>query len=191
MTAYPDDACPRAEGRSPDHKSGLDWVRRGLSQWIARGVALRITARIGFVFMGEPPCCSAGSAWQVDSMGCTPEKHDQEVQFYRFDMFFAGRPAINLRQLPLSPAQSTLAALAGRPARMAIHTAPFEQGEIGPDSFFSFATRLPCLWVEGLVSKHQHRERPMVAGPRCQALAKIKNPTPSIRPIGGRRAGSF
>jgi bifunctional non-homologous end joining protein LigD len=49
---------------------------------------------------------------------------------------------------------------------MAIHTAPFEQGEIGPDLF-----RHACLiGLEGLVSKHRDSR-----GGRFDRWIKVKN----------------
>jgi ATP-dependent DNA ligase len=59
-------------------------------------------------------------------------KHDDEVQFYAFDMLVGDGEY--LRNLPLSMRKANLARLLARRTD-GIFVAPFEQGEIGPDLF--------------------------------------------------------
>jgi ATP-dependent DNA ligase len=92
-------------------------------------------------------------------------RHDDEVQFYAFDMLASDGE--DLRKLPLSMRKTNLARLLARRVD-GIHLAPFEQGEIGPDLF-----RHACLMgLEGLVSKH--RESSYRAG-RSPRWIKVKN----------------
>ena len=76
--------------------------------------------------------------------------HDDEVQFYAFDM--PAGEGDDIRSLPLEHAQDHFAPLlAGRAD--GIFIAPFEHGEIGLDLF-----RAACsMGLEGLVSKHGDR----------------------------------
>jgi bifunctional non-homologous end joining protein LigD len=76
------------------------------------------------------------------------DKHDDEVQFYAFDMLVSDGD--NLRMLPLSLRKTNLARILARRLD-GIHVAPFEQGEIGPDLFAAVGRMGP----EGLVSKHR------------------------------------
>ena len=57
--------------------------------------------------------------------------HDQEAQFYAFDMLACGGD--DHRKLPLSLRKQNLAALLPL-SSYGIHAAPFEQGEVGPHS---------------------------------------------------------
>lgn len=77
-------------------------------------------------------------------------QHDDEVQFYAFDIM--ALDGDDLRGLPLSLRKTNLdRLLARRPD--GIFVAPFEQGEIGPDLF-----RKACEFgLEGLVSKRRDR----------------------------------
>src|SRR6478672_4585797 len=59
-------------------------------------------------------------------------RHDDEVQFYAFDILVSDGE--DLRKLPLSMRKTNLARLLARRVD-GIHLAPFEQGEIGPDLF--------------------------------------------------------
>jgi len=100
-----------------------------------------------------------------DFNGLHSRKHDDEVELHAFDMLVS--EGEDLRKLPLSMRKANLARLlACRPD--GIHTAPFEQGEIGPDLF-----RHACLMgLEGLVSKH--RDSPYRGG-RFDCWIKVKN----------------
>ncbi len=93
-------------------------------------------------------------------------KHDEEVQFYAFDML-AGEDG-DMRTLPLSIRKANLARLLSRRTD-GIFIAPFEQGEIGPDLFHAACN----MGLEGLVSKH--RDRSYRAG-RSPHWVKVKNP---------------
>jgi ATP dependent DNA ligase domain len=100
-----------------------------------------------------------------DFNGLHSRKHDDEVQFYAFDILAEGGE--DLRKLPLSMRKTNLARLLARRVD-GIFLSDFEQGEIGPDLF-----RHACLMgLEGLVSKH--RESPyrapvgVIAGSRYQ-----------------------
>jgi bifunctional non-homologous end joining protein LigD len=77
-------------------------------------------------------------------------KHNDEVQFYAFDIL--ALDGDDLRSLPLSMRKAHLERLlARRPDGMFISA--FEQGEIGPDLF-----RAACnMGLEGLVSKRRDR----------------------------------
>jgi bifunctional non-homologous end joining protein LigD len=77
-------------------------------------------------------------------------KHDEEVQFYAFDML-AGE-GDDMRRLPLSIRKANLARLLARRTD-GIFIAPFEQGEIGPDLFYAACN----MGLERLVSKHRDR----------------------------------
>lgn len=141
-------------------KSGRDWSKR--FPRIAES-ALRIR-QDRFVLDGE--AVLLGVDGRSDFDGMHSRKHDEEVQFYAFDMLAGSGD--DLRKLPLSLRKTNLAALLARRSD-GIHAAPFEQGEIGPDLF-----RHACLLgLEGLVSKH--RERAYGAG-RCKHWQKVKNP---------------
>ena len=75
-------------------------------------------------------------------------KHNDEVQFYAFDMLVS--EGEDLRKLPLSMRKASLARLLARRVD-GIFLSDFEQGEIGPDLF-----RHACLMgLEGMVSKHR------------------------------------
>ena len=67
-----------------------------------------------------------------DFDGLHSRRHDDEVQFYAFDMLVGDGE--DLRKLPLHHAQDQSRAPAGAPGRR--HTpGAFEQGEIGPELF--------------------------------------------------------
>jgi bifunctional non-homologous end joining protein LigD len=100
------------------------------------------------------------------SRDCISRKHDEEVQFYAFDML-AGE-GDDMRALPLSIRKTNLARLLGRRTD-GIFIAPFEQGEVGPDVFYAACN----MGLEGLVSKHP--DRSYRAG-RSPHWAKVKNP---------------
>jgi bifunctional non-homologous end joining protein LigD len=111
-----------------------------------------------------------------DFDGLHSRVQDDGVQLYAFDILAADGE--DLRKLPLSMRKANLdRLLARRPD--GIFTAPFEQGEIGPDLF-----RKACEFgLEGLVSKHRDRAyRPgtspnwiKVKNPQHPAMAKVKD----------------
>jgi hypothetical protein len=87
------------------------------------------------------------------------------LQLYAFDIL--SLDGDDLRKLPLSMRQTNLDRLLARRPE-GIFTAPFEQGEIGPDLF-----RTACdMGLEGMVSKR--RDRPYQAG-RSKHWIKVKN----------------
>ena len=94
-------------------------------------------------------------------------KHNDEVQFYAFDV-----PSLegeDIRPLPLHLRKANLARLLARRVD-GIFPSDFEQGEIGPDLF-----RHACMMgLEGLVSKH--RDRPYRGG-RSPHWIKVNNRT--------------
>ncbi len=84
----------------------------------------------------------------ADFNGLHSRQHEDEVEFYAFDMLVSDGD--DLRKLPLIERKTNLARLLARRVD-GIHLAPFEQGEIGLDLF-----RHACLMgLEGLVSKHR------------------------------------
>jgi len=100
-----------------------------------------------------------------DFNGLHSRRHDDEVQFYAFDMLLSDGE--DLRKLPLSMRKTNLARLLTRRVD-GIFLSDFEQGEIGPDLF-----RHACLMgLEGLVSKH--RDSLYRAG-RFRHWLKVKN----------------
>jgi bifunctional non-homologous end joining protein LigD len=90
-----------------------------------------------------------------DFNGLHSRKHDNEVQFYAFNMLVSDGD--DVRKLPLSMRKASLSRLLARRVD-GIFLSDFEQGEIGPDLF-----RHACLMgLEGLVSKL--RDRPYRPG---------------------------
>ena len=102
--------------------------------------------------------------------GLHSRRHDNEVQFYAFDML-RGED----RKLPVSMRKTNLSRLLARHVD-GIHLARFEEGEIGPELF-----RHACLMgLEGLVSKHRERA---YRGGRCDHWVKGQEPeTSSLQP---------
>jgi ATP-dependent DNA ligase len=98
------------------------------------------------------------------STPCT-RRHDDEVQFYAFDILALGGE--DLRGLPLAMRKTNLARLLARRPD-GIFVAPFEQGEIGPDLLRSACN----MGLEGMVSKRV--DRPYRAG-RSKDWVKVKN----------------
>jgi bifunctional non-homologous end joining protein LigD len=140
-------------------KGGHDWSKR--FPWIIES-ALKVR-QPRFILDGETMVLGVDGISDFDAL--RSRQHDQEAQFYAFDLLAAGGD--DHRKLPLFLRKQNLAALAHRSD--GIHAAPFEQGEIGPDLF-----RHACLMgLDGLVSKH--RERVYGAG-RCTHWLKVKNP---------------
>jgi bifunctional non-homologous end joining protein LigD len=99
-------------------------------------------------------------------MGCTADQHNDEVQFYAFDVLMSDGD--DLRKLPLSMRKASLARLLARRVK-GIFLSDFERGDFGPDLF-----RHACmLGLEGLVSKRN--DRPYRAGV-SPLWVKVKNP---------------
>jgi bifunctional non-homologous end joining protein LigD len=117
-----------------------------------------------FVIDGEAVLLGVDGISDFD--GLHSGKHNEQVQFFAFDMLVSDGE--DIRKLPLSLRKTNLARLLA--CRVdGIFLSDFEQGEIGPDLF-----RHACMMgLEGLVSKH--RKRPYRAG-RSTHWIKIKNP---------------
>ena len=100
-----------------------------------------------------------------DFNGLHSRKHDDEVQFYAFDM--PGERRRGSPQAAAIDAQDQPGPAAGA-AVDGIFVSDFEQGEIGPDLF-----RHACLMgLEGLVSKHRDS---LYRGGRSDRWIKVKN----------------
>jgi ATP-dependent DNA ligase len=141
-------------------RNGHDWS--GRYPWIV-DAAQRLRQR-QFVMDGEAVVLGADGL--SDFAALHSRRHDDEVQFYAFDLL-AG-DGDDMRSLPLSLRKTNLARLLARRSE-GIFIAPFEHGEIGPDLF-----RAACnMGLEGLVSKR--RDRPYRAG-RSPHWVKVKNP---------------
>ena len=101
-----------------------------------------------------------------DFDGLHSRKHNEEVQFYAFDMLVSD--GNDIRKLPLSMRKANLSRLLARRVD-GIFLSDFEQGEIGPDLY-----RHACLMgLEGLVSKHKDRAYRVGRSPHW---IKVKNP---------------
>jgi bifunctional non-homologous end joining protein LigD len=141
-------------------RNGHDWSDR--YPWIVD--AARRLRQKQFVIDGEAVVLGVDGI--SDFAALYSRKHDEQVQFYAFDML-AGE-GDDMRSLPLSIRKANLTRLLARRSD-GIFIAPFEQGEIGPDLF-----RAACnMGLEGLVSKR--RDRPYRAG-RSPYWVKVKNP---------------
>jgi len=149
-----------------DGKTLRLWTRNG-HDWSERfpritEAALR-NRNSSFVIDGE--AVLFGVDGRSDFNGLHSRRHDDEVQFYAFDILVSDGE--DLRKLPLSMRKTNLARLLARRVD-GIFLSDFEQGEIGPDLF-----RHACLMgLEGLVSKH--RESSYRAG-RFDRWIKVKN----------------
>ena len=109
---------------------------------------------------------SDGPAHEADFDGLHSRQHNDEVQFYAFDVLTSDGD--DLRNLPLSMRKASLARLLARRVN-GIFLSDFERGEIGPDLF-----RHACLMgLEGLVSKRSDR---VYRGGASPNWVKIKNP---------------
>ena len=142
------------------------WTRNG-HDWSGRfplisEAALR-NRNSSFVIDGE--AVLLGVDGRSDFNGLHSRRHDDEVQFYAFDMLVSDGD--DIRKLPLTMRKTNLARLLARRVD-GIFVSDFEQGEIGPDLF-----RHACLMgLERLVSKH--RDRPYRPG-RSPHWVKVKN----------------
>jgi bifunctional non-homologous end joining protein LigD len=128
-------------------RNGHDWSDRFP---LITEAALR-NRNTSFVIEGEAVLPGVDGRSDFNGLHCC--KHDDEVQFYAFDILAEGGE--DLRRLPLSMRKTNLARLLTRRVD-SIPLAPFdEQGEIGPDLFRHACT----MGLEGLVSKHRDRPR--------------------------------
>jgi bifunctional non-homologous end joining protein LigD len=142
-------------------RKGHDWSDR---YPLIVEAALRIRTN-SFVLDGEAVLLGVDGISDFDGMHS--RQHDDEVQFYAFDVL--SLDGDDLRKLPLTLRKSNLARLLARRSD-GIHAAPYEAGEIGPDLF-----RHACLMgLEGLVSK---RADSRYRGGRSPDWIKVKNPT--------------
>ena len=140
-------------------RNGHDWTAR-----YPRIVEAALRNRqSSFVIDGE--AVLLGVAGISDFNGLHSRKHDDEVQFYAFDILVSDGE--DVRKLLLTMRKANLSRLLARRVD-GIFLSEFEQGEIGPDLY-----RHACLMgLEGLVSKH--RDRPYRAG-RSPHWIKVKN----------------
>jgi bifunctional non-homologous end joining protein LigD len=139
-------------------RNGHDWTDR---YPLIAEAALR-NRNTSFVIDGEAVLLGVDGV--SDFNGLHSRTHDDEVQFYAFDILVGDGE--DLRKLPLTLRRTNLARLLARRGRYF----PFrlQQGEIGPDLY-----RHACLLgLEGLVSKRQ--ESTYRAG-RSPNWIKVKN----------------
>lgn len=128
-----------------------------------QGAALRIRTN-SFVLDGEAVLLGVDGISDFDGMHS--RQHDDEVQFYAFDILVSDGD--DLRKLPLSHRKTNLARLLARQSD-GIHAASYASGEIGPDLFHH-----ACLMgLEGLLSK---RADSRYRGGRSPDWIKVKNP---------------
>ncbi|MBR1156904.1 DNA ligase [Bradyrhizobium sp. JYMT SZCCT0428] len=141
-------------------RNGFDWSDK---YPLITEAALRIRST-SFVLDGEAVLLGVDGISDFD--GLHSRKHNDEVQFYAFDMLVSD--AEDIRKLPLTMRKTNLARLLARRVD-GIFISDFEHGEIGPELF-----RHACLMgLEGLVSKLD--DRPYRPG-RSPNWVKIKNP---------------
>lgn len=107
-------------------RNGHDWS--GRYPLIAEAVLRNRNS--SFVIDGE--AVLLGVDGRSDFNGLHSRKHDNEVQFYAFDMLVSDGD--DARQLPLSMRKTNLSRLLARRVD-GIFPSDFEQGEIGPDLF--------------------------------------------------------
>ena len=142
-------------------RNGYDWSHRFP---LIVEAALR-NRQSSFVIDGE--AVLLGADGRSDFNGLHSRQHDEQVQFYAFDMLVSDGE--DLRSLPLHLRKNNLARHFTRRVD-GIFPSDFEQGEIGPELF-----RHACLMgLEGLVSKH--RDRPYRSS-RSPHWIKVKNRT--------------
>ena len=141
-------------------RSGHDWSDR---YPLIVEAALRIRVST-FVLDGEAVLLGVDGTSDFD--GLHSRQHNDEVQFYAFDVLMSEDD--DLRKLPLSMRKASLARLLARRIN-GIFLSDFERGEIGPDLF-----RHACLMgLEGLVSKRSDRQYRAGVSPNW---VKVKNP---------------
>jgi bifunctional non-homologous end joining protein LigD len=107
-------------------RNGHDWSDRFP---LVAEAALR-NRNASFVIDGE--AVLLGVDGRSDFNGLHSRRHDDEVQFYAFDMLVSDGE--DLRRLPLSMRKTNLARLLARRID-GIFLSDFETGEIGPDLF--------------------------------------------------------
>src|SRR6476646_10268386 len=140
---------------------GHDWSDR-YPLIVEAALRIRIAS---FVLDGEAVLLGVDGVSDFDALHS--RQHNDEVQFYAFDLLVANGE--DLRALPLHLRKNNLARMLARRVD-GIMLADFEQGEIGPDLF-----RHACLMgLEGLVSK---RKDSRYRGGRSPDWIKVKNPT--------------
>jgi ATP-dependent DNA ligase len=143
-------------------RNGHDWSDR-YPLIVEAALRIRIAS---FVLDGEAVLLSVDGRSDFD--GLHSRQHNDEVQFYAFDVMSDGD---DLRKLPLSMRKASLARLVARRIN-GIFLSDFERGEIGPDLF-----RHACmLGLEGLVSKRN--ESPLSRG-RFAQLGEGEEPRAS------------
>jgi bifunctional non-homologous end joining protein LigD len=141
-------------------RNGHDWSNR---YPLIVQAALRHKAA-SFVMDGEAVLLGVDGISDFDAMHS--RQHDDEVQFYAFDLLVANGE--DLRSLPLHLRKNNLARMLARRID-GIMLNDYEQGGIGPDLF-----RHACLMgLEGLVSK---RADSRYKGGRSPDWVKVKNP---------------
>ena len=149
-------------------RNGHDWSDR---YPLIAEAALR-NRNSSFVIDGEAVLLGVDGISDFD--GLHSRKHDDEVQFYAFDILVSDGE--DVRKLPLSMRKTNLSRLLARRVD-GIFLSDFEQGEIGPDLF-----RHACLiGLEGLVSKH--KDRPYRAW-SLPALGQDEEPEASCNDAG-------
>ena len=107
-------------------RNGYDWSHRFP---LIVEAALR-NRQSSFVIDGE--AVLLGADGRSDFNGLHSRQHDEQVQFYAFDMLVSDGE--DIRKLPLSMRKTNLARLLARRVD-GIFLSDFEQGEIGPDLF--------------------------------------------------------
>jgi bifunctional non-homologous end joining protein LigD len=140
-------------------RNGYDWSHRFP---LIVEAALR-NRQSSFVIDGE--AVLLGVDGRSDFNGLHSRQHDEEVQFYAFDMMVSDGD--DIRNLPLTMRKSSLARLLARRVD-GIFLSDFEQGEIGPDLF----RHAYLMGLEGLVSK---RADSRYRGGRSPDWIKVKN----------------
>jgi bifunctional non-homologous end joining protein LigD len=141
-------------------RNGHDWTNH---YPLIVEAALRI--RIGS-FVLDVEAVLLGVDGRSDFDGLHSRQHNDEVQFYAFDVLASDGD--HLRKLPLSIRRASLMRLLARRVN-GIFLSDFEKGEIGADLF-----RHACLMgLEGLVSKRS--DRAYRSGVSLNWV-KIKNP---------------
>jgi bifunctional non-homologous end joining protein LigD len=140
-------------------RNGYGWSHRFP---IIAQAALR-DRQSSFVIDGEAVLLGVDGRSDFNSLHS--RQHDEEVQFYAFDMLVSDGD--DIRNLPLTMRKASLARLLARRVD-GIFLSDFEQGEIGPDLF-----RHACLMgLEGLVSK---RADSRYRSGRSPDWVKVKN----------------
>ena len=141
-------------------RNGHDWTEK---YPLIVEAACRIQTS-SFVLDGE--AVLLGVDGRSDFDGLHSRQHNDEVQFYAFDMLMS--EGDDLRKLPLSMRKTNMARLLARRVD-GIFLSDFEQGEIGPDLY----RHARLLGLEGLVSKRADRAYRAGVSPNW---VKIKNP---------------